>query len=281
MRKILLYSQDKEQISAVLEATQEMKVSSEVLVLDNALDFLYTASSLRNDSIALINVDHPECEELKPVKLLKKLNSGIPMVFFSESGKYAIEAFEEGVSDYVRAPFSSEKIVRAIGKAKEDMEKNIEESPYIRTFSSFEVVQGGRPIPWKNSKTKELLALLVDNRGTPISSDFIQETLWPDADPGKTATRYHTTLHHLREKLKRHGIEDLIEVSRGSLRIDPDKISCDLFEFEEALEEGTKEAYKRAFDLYRGGYLEKNTYPWSLFSRIRIQLQFEQIWKYL
>lgn len=281
MEKILLFSQNKECISTIMEITKEYGELPEVVALETALDLLYSVASSGEHIVVILDVDSPECEDLKPVKLIKKLNPQVGMVFLSESGKYAVEAFEEGVSDYLQAPFSQEKVFRALEKARVKIHENRRDLPYIKTFSSFEIIHRGKPIPWKNSKTKELLALLVDNRGTPISSEFIQKTLWPDAVNKKTATRYHTTLHHLREKLKHHGMEDLIEGSRGSLRINRDKIAGDLFDFEDAMEEGTRESYKRAFALYRGGYLEKNAYPWSLFSRIRIQLQFEQIWKYL
>ena len=147
MEKILLYSRDEEQVSTVSEAAKEVKALPEVLVFDGALDFLYAASTFRSGCIALMDVDDPECQDLKAVKLLKKLNPDIALVFLSKSGKYAVEAFEEGVSDYVRAPFSSEKVTLAIEKAERDIRRNAEQLPYIRTFSSFEVMVAGRPIP--------------------------------------------------------------------------------------------------------------------------------------
>ena len=50
----------------------------------------------------------------------------------------------------------------------------------VRTFGRFDVFAAGRPICFKNAKSKELLALCVDRRGGEVMMDEAIDMLWPE-----------------------------------------------------------------------------------------------------
>lgn len=229
---------------------------------------------------ALIDVDSAACNGLRLVRVMQALRYDLPLVFLSASGRYAVEAFSLGVADYLLLPTEPEKLADVVQKLRQNRAKSQSGGIYIRTFGSFEVLVDGKPIPWKNTKSKELLAFLVDARGDNVSSEKIQKTLWPDAESAQAAQSYHTTLFQLRKKLESCDISGLLIGSRGSQRVNAELFDCDLYEFEREMEAGTKESYRRAFDLYRGLYMDKNSYEWSHFTRVWVEMQFERTFPY-
>lgn len=60
-------------------------------------------------------------------------------------------------------------------------------------------------------------------------------------------------LSSLRDTLKAYGIEDIIERSKGQIRVVPEKLSCDLYRF--------FDGDIQAVDAYHGEYM--STYSWA------------------
>ena len=108
------------------------------------------------------------------------------------------------------------------------------ESPYIRvrTFGYFDIFVNGEPVRFSSEKAKELLALLVDRRGGYLSTDSAISCLWEDEEADRvTRARLRKVAMRLKETLEEHGIADIVHSERGGRRIDPSKISCDLYDY--------------------------------------------------
>ena len=60
----------------------------------------------------------------------------------------------------------------------------------IQCFGNFEIFVGGRPLSFKRSKSKELLAYLVDRNGATCTNGEMLAVLWEDkpTPPRCTAT---------------------------------------------------------------------------------------------
>ena len=277
MERILIFSQQKLLITQISDAISKLEPESELLCFTDPIDSLSFTAESPSLSGAVIDIDSDACYSLRFLKVFHTLDSSLPVIFLSKSGKYAVESFQYGAVDYLNSPFSMQRLREALDKLKEKhTTKNIRRV-YIKTFGSFEIFVGDTPISWKNSKTKELLAFLIDSRGAEVSSDAIKQTLWPDVDEKKASSNYHTTLHNLRKKLASNGLEHLLLGSRGSQRVDTSIFDCDLYDFERCAEDGSPAACRQAFSLYKGRYLENNAYPWSHFTKLRIDIQFEQL----
>ena len=82
----------------------------------------------------------------------------------------------------------------------------------IRTFGYFDVFVGDKPIAFRNKKSKELFALLVDRRGGYITSEEAIGFLWED-EPANTVTlsRYRKVALRLKNTLEEYGIADVME----------------------------------------------------------------------
>ncbi len=124
----------------------------------------------------------------------------------------------------------------------------------IRTFGYFDVFVGDLPIAFRNKKSKELLALLVDRKGGYVTSEEAIGFLWED-EPASTLTlsRYRKVALRLKRTLEEYGISDIVETVDGKRRIVMDKVDCDLYNYLSG-----KEEYSQ---LFKGSYL--TNYSWG------------------
>lgn len=125
----------------------------------------------------------------------------------------------------------------------------------VETFGEFNIFVDGKVVDFSRSKAKEVLAYLVDRQGKFQTRSMIFYALWEgDARYDRPMQKYlDVILSSLRDTLKAYGIEDIIERSKGQIRVVPEKLSCDLYRF--------FDGDIQAVDAYHGEYM--STYSWA------------------
>lgn len=119
-----------------------------------------------------------------------------------------------------------------------------EQAVVIRTFGYFDVFVEGKAIAFRNEKSKELLALLVDRRGGFVTSSEAISYLWEDEAVSQlTLARYRKVALRLKNLLEEYGIAHIVETVDGKRRIVPQNVSCDLFDYLA----GQKELFKGSY----------------------------------
>ena len=133
----------------------------------------------------------------------------------------------------------------------------------IRTFGYFDVFVDGKAIAFRNQKSKELFALLVDRRGGFVSSEEAISFLWEDAPADQLMfSRYRKVALRLKKTLEEYGITDAVESVNGKRRIVPERVNCDLFDYLSGKEEHSQ--------LFKGSYL--SNYSWAETTLAELQL---------
>ena len=124
----------------------------------------------------------------------------------------------------------------------------------IRTFGYFDVFVGEQPIAFRNEKSKELFALLVDRRGGFVSSEEAIGFLWEE-EPANSLTmaRYRKVALRLKNILEEYSIGDIVESVNGKRRLIPERVRCDLYDYLSGQEEHSQ--------LFKGSYL--TNYSWG------------------
>ncbi|MGM9640987.1 MAG: PAS domain-containing protein [Faecousia sp.] len=124
----------------------------------------------------------------------------------------------------------------------------------IRTFGYFDVFVDEKPIAFRNEKSKELFALLVDRRGGYVSSEEAISFLWED-EPANSVTlaRYRKVALRLKNILEEYGISDIVESVNGKRRLVTERVQCDLYDYLSGQEEFAQ--------LFKGSYL--TNYSWG------------------
>ena len=160
---------------------------------------------------------------------------------------------------------------------------------YIRLFGSLQIEDGHRwvgPDDLGGRKPKQLLEILLNERGRVVSKDRIVDLLWPDELPQNAAATLDTYVSVLRRHLeptivRARDSRYLRRVHPGYLfdasevEIDVDRFQALIVEGQHARDEGdlerTDHAFATAIGFYRGAYLEDEPQAtWTLGPRERL-----------
>jgi len=102
----------------------------------------------------------------------------------------------------------------------------------IHTFGYFDVFVDGKPVVFRYEKSKEMLAILVDRKGSFVANPYLISCLWEDEPYNeKIQSRCRQTAYRMMETLKQYGIEDIVEKVSGRRRIIPEMVDCDCFNY--------------------------------------------------
>ena len=121
----------------------------------------------------------------------------------------------------------------------------------LLTFGGLTLLVGGESVTGATTRRRRLalLALLAVARDRGLNRDKIHAYLWPERSEEQARHGLNQLLYFQRRHL---GDEDLF-LGKKTPRLNPAVITCDLWEFEDALEAGTPEV---AVQLYTGPFLD-------------------------
>ncbi len=149
--------------------------------------------------------------------------------------------------------------------------------PVIRLFGPLQIEEGGRtlgPRDLGGTRPKQVLEMLLMERGRRVPVDRLAERLWPDERPGSVAGSLQTFVSVLRRHLTadRERARALVVTEPEAYRMDTGLIELDLDRFDELLERSAREptrlaraSLEQALALVRGDVLEDEPYAtWAL-----------------
>ena len=110
------------------------------------------------------------------------------------------------------------------------------------------------------SRSKELLAYLIDRKGAGATKKEIALILFPNQEYERRVEDYINKIYReMTRSLDEAGFRDIVVKKRNYYALDPEKIRCDRYDFEK----GKASAIKA----YMGEYMQQ--YPWASFKVIR------------
>lgn len=189
-------------------------------------------------------------------KKIKDLQPDVHIIFVTGYPQYAVDAFAIHATGYLVKPVMPEQILRELTFLYEDRIANKKIKVRIQTFGGFVVYANEKQVIFRRSKSKELLAYLVDRHGGAVTTRDACALLWEDKLYDVIQKNYfHQVLHDLRNTLSEAGIEQILIKKRNSLAIDPSQLDCDIYRF--------LEGDPKAVNSYRQNYLPE--YSWAEF----------------
>ncbi len=177
--------------------------------------------------LVISDINMPGMTGLELGKQLKELNPEIIIVYVTGYGEYAQEAMALRAATYIMKPYNKDDIEFAVTRAKLLYRGN-KSGILVTTFGRFNVFYQGKPLNFKNSKSKELFALCIEHNGSQVSLEEAVDKLWEDkpfADPVKAL--YRKAVMELKNTLKTVECDDIVNTGRGSIWVDVDRIDCD------------------------------------------------------
>jgi len=205
--------------------------------------------------IALLDIDMPEVSGLMIAEELHRAQPDAAVIFLTAFPQFAIDAFKIHASGYLLKPVAPEDLRREIEYALSRKPARHSSHIVVQTFGGFEVLVDGVTLDFARAKSKELLAYLVDQNGKGTTRPAIFAALWEDAPYNRSKQKYlDVIIRSLRDTLKKAGIEEILEMKSGFIRIRPELLDCDLYRF--------LEGDPDAISAYRGEYM--HDYPWAI-----------------
>jgi LuxR family transcriptional regulator, maltose regulon positive regulatory protein len=166
----------------------------------------------------------------------------------------------------------------------------------VRTLGAFGVWRGDdevRDRDWRSVKARQLLQLLLVERGRMLPRDMIMDTLWPGLETEAAANNLRVTLSRLTKAIepqRPEGAPTYYVIQQGETYgfNNESDYQLDVADFSEAINKGRAaelankpdEAighYRRAISLYGGPFLPDCMYEdWSVVERERLNLLFNE-----
>ena len=250
---ILIVDHHKEDLQRMTGILSSLSPEAEVLAFGSSLEALLIARSNEID-IAFLETSLPELDGMDMGQYLKELYPYINLIFYSKENDRAFEAFALHASGYLRKPVVENDIRYEMTDLRYPLEVKNKKQVFVQTFGNFEIFFEGKPLLFKYSKTKEIVALLVMRRGAQTTNGEIIATLWEDdGDPEKKASYLSNLRQDLQNTLSKLQLNRIIIKQRGSLAIATDLIECDLYDW---LENTGNSRYR-----YLGEFM--NQYSWA------------------
>lgn len=151
------------------------------------------------------------------------------IVFCTGYEEYAVRAFKLHASGYLLKPISPADIQVEIDNIKGVRRR--EKPLQVKCFGNFEVYVHGEKLAFKRSKTKELLAFLVDRNGAGVTVAEIGVALWEDDGDQKNQNYIHQLFYDLRHTLEEAGVGEIFKRNNYLYSVDPEKLDCDYYAF--------------------------------------------------
>ncbi len=221
--------------------------------MDSSLSALAKAREEEMD-VAIMEVNMPELNGIDLGRYLSELNPYINLIYLTEQTDSAYEAMKLHASGYIKKPGSDKDVKSELESLRYPELRKKYKRVFAQTFGNFELFVDGEPVEFKYKRTKEIVALLINNKGAQTSNGEIIASLWEDdGDPEKKTSYLCNLRQDLQNTFSKLKIDGVILKQRGSMAIAKDKIECDLYDW---LEKKNDSKYR-----YTGDYM--NQYSWA------------------
>lgn len=241
-------------LQSLEKAIRAAKPEEEVVSFQEPEDVLEYAKEHPID-VAFLDVEMGTMSGIEVAKQLKVWYPKINIIFVTGYDKYMAQAIELRMSGYVTKPATKEKILVELEDLKHPVQTIKANTLTVKCFGNFEAFVNGQILEFERNKTKEMLAYLIDRKGSSVTSGELRSILWEDDSVSDSNTRSYLSKlkKDLINTLKKAGVQDVFVESRGKYAIIPEKISCDYYDYLDDKPEGIR--------AYNGEYMSQ--YSWG------------------
>ena len=186
-------------------------------------------------SYAFLDIHMRGMSGLEVAAQLKKWHPKVILFFCTAYSEYAFDAFGLCAKGYLLKPIQSEEIERVLDEMVSDWRdapNQLSKDIRIQTFGNFGVFVDNTLLHFEREKAKELMAYLVDRRGSTVTTAQIATVLWEEAYDRKLKNKTTAIISSLRNTLKAAGIESILIKTWNNLALDVSKVKCDAYDFE-------------------------------------------------
>lgn len=185
---------------------------------------------IKAPDIAFIDIEMPVINGLELAQSLRKIRENMVIIFISAHNKYVWDSNRLGADYYIVKPYKEETIKMVMERVRLISARQ-KKKITIKTFGNFCVLKEGSPVKL-TGKAKEILALLVSERGKEISNYYIYSTIWEERPySNNNMVVYYNAMRRLKKALKDADIEELLISSHLGQMINTEVFNCDFYDW--------------------------------------------------
>lgn len=233
---------------ALENAIREAVPDANVISCRKAADALAYAENNHID-VAFLDIQMRGMDGLALAKKMLEIDPRINIIFCTGYDEYVSEAFRDvRCNGYITKPVDVQKVLQEMQHLRVPLAPAAPKKVRFQCFGNFEVFVNGEPMQFERTKTKELLAYLVNASGAICTNNEIIVNLWDDDDDHYS---YYKKLRlDLLATLERYGCSDILYRQRNGIGIATDMVDCDYYTWK-----------KNNSGRYPGEYMKQ--YLWS------------------
>ena len=237
----------------MMEMLGAMEPDANLLCFGSSLPALAAARQHEID-IAVIDTALPELSGIDFGRYLQELYPSVNLIYLSSDRELGFEALRQHASGILPKPIVETELRRELDELRYPPSQKGSKRLFAQTFGNFELFVDGKPVNFKYTKTKEIVALLINNRGAQTTNGEIIASLWEDdGDPEKKGSYLSNLRQDLQNTFTKLKLSGVILKQRGSLAIATDRIECDLYDW---LDKKQESKYQ-----YLGDYMNQYSWP--------------------
>ena len=249
---MIIYAIDDEKnaLEYITRKIKSVEPDAELYTFDKASDAIEAAKQKPFD-VAFMDIQMPEIDGITLAKTFKKINPKSNMIFVTGYSEYTMDAFAVDASGYLLKPATKEQVRHALDNLRYPLV--VPGGPVVcaQCFGDFEIFANQKPIKFKYSKSKEVIAYLIDRKGALCSNAEVIINIWDDDEDH--SAYYRSLMKDIQDTFKELEIEDVFNRERAGASIITDKIRCDYYDYLKGTPEG--------INAYKGEYMQQ--YSWA------------------
>jgi two-component SAPR family response regulator len=231
MMTVLTVDDESAALNILNRAILEVLPDAEIRSFSTAADALREIQEIGfRPEAAFLDIRLPDATGLEIARRIKESSPHTNLIFVTAYSDYALEATTLHSSGYLLKPATAEKVRSELDNLRYPPQREPGHRLRIQCFGDFEVFLDNRPLPLHYSKSKELLAYLVDRRGSACNTGELCAVLWPE-EPDSMAIhkRLRKVMSDLTHALDAAGQGDALLKRRNSFAVNADCLDCDYY----------------------------------------------------
>lgn len=250
--KILVVDDERPACERMVETLGRICPGYKVVAFDNAQDALnYEGKS--DIEIAFLDIELGNYSGIELAIELKKYSPRCNIIFVTSFSEYGTESFKARPSGYVTKPYTDAEIKRELDNLRYQISESLESSEVsgksggsggneettlekderrlrCATFGNFIAYkENGDIMTFSRTKSKELLAYLIDCAGFPVTTRDIAKDVFEAELDKQMSKNISKIIIGLISDLKDEGYDDIVIKQNRQVYVNRDKIDCDIY----------------------------------------------------
>ena len=218
---------EKAMLDELVEAITAAEPAAEVRAFKRARPALEAIEGGVLPDVVFSDIELPGADGLALARQVKAAVPHAKVVFVTAHPGYAVDAFRLHADGFVVKPVDAARV-------REELDALFPEASApsrlrVRCFGTFEVFYGDEPLALARTRSKELLALLIDRNGGTCTGAELADALWEGGEVSQPAAYLRMLTRDLREALEAAGLGDVLVRSRNRWAVRTDLIDCDYY----------------------------------------------------